>query len=123
YAFCGLPPPMTFSQIDPRSGAIPSYFLWNLRLLRWVGAIAGRPLPWPQHAPLDNPRPIVDWLQQRRRDGEVPHVHAFTSSAVIACRWAIENGVDISGTWFMLQGEPVTPAAIDTVRKAGCHAI
>ncbi len=123
YAFCGLPPPMTFSQIDPRSGAIPSYFLWNLRLLRWVGAIAGRPLPWPQHAPLDNPRPIVDWLQQRRRDGEVPHVHAFTSSAVIACRWAIENGVDISGSCFMLQGEPVTPAAIDTVRKAGCHAI
>lgn len=123
YAFCGLPPPATFSQIDPRSNAIPAYFRWNLRLLRWVSTVAGRPLPWPQHAPLDNPRPIVDWLQRRRRAGEVPYVHAFTSSAVIACRWAIDNGVDISGSWFVLQGEPVTAAAIATVRRAGCRAI
>lgn len=123
YALGGGSPPATFSQIDPESDAIPSYFRWNLRLLRWVSAAAGRPLPWPQYAPLDNPGPIVVWLQQRRRVGEVPHVHAFTSSAVIACRWAMENDVDISGSWFLLQGEPITPAAIDTVRQAGCHVI
>jgi hypothetical protein len=35
----------------------------------------------------------------------------------------MENGVDISGSWFTLQGEPITPAAIDTVRKAGCRSI
>ena len=86
YAFLGQLPPATFSQIDPESDVISSYFRWNLRLLRWVSSAAGRPLPWPQYAPLDNPRPIVDWLRQRRCTGEVPHVHAFTSSAVIACR-------------------------------------
>lgn len=123
YAFWDNLPSATFSQIDPESDAIPSYFLWNLRLLRWVSVAAGRPLPWPRYAPLNNPKPIVDWLHQRRRAGEVPHVHAFTSSAVIACRWAMENGVDISGSWFMLQGEPITRAAIATVRQAGCHPV
>ncbi|MDA1236615.1 MAG: hypothetical protein O3A53_17660, partial [Acidobacteria bacterium] len=123
YACWDGPPSATFSQIDPESDAIPSYFRWNLRLLRWVSGAARRPLPWPQYAPLDNPRPIVAWLHQRRRAGEVPHVHAFTSSAVIACRWAIEHEVDISGSWFTLQGEPITRAAINTLRQAGCRAI
>ena len=123
YAFFDSRMPATFSQIDPNSDAIHSYFRWNLRLLRWVGAAAGRPLPWPRFCPLDDPSPIVDWLRARRSAGEVPHVHAFTSSAVIACRTAAEKGVDISGSWFTLQGEPITPAAITTIRRAGCHAI
>jgi hypothetical protein len=123
YAFFNTRPPVTFSQIDPDSDATPSCFRWNLRLLRWVGAAAGRPLPWPRFCPLDDPSPIIDWLHARRCAGEVPHVQAFTSSVVIACRWAAERGVDISVSWFTLQGEPTTPAAIDTVRRAGCHVI
>lgn len=123
YAGFGTLPAAAFSQIDPNSKDIADYFRWNLRLLRWVGAISGRPLPWPAFTPLAEPRALAEWLQDQRQQGNTPHVQTFPSSAVIVSRWAMENGYDISGSWFTVSGEPITAAGIQTVEAAGCHVI
>jgi len=123
YAGFGDLPEATFSQVDPLSDQIPAYYRWNLRLLKWVSAAAGKPLPWPAYTPLAEPRALAEWLQVRRRAGETPHVFTFPSSAVILSRWALENGFDMSGSWFTLSGEPITEAGVNTIRAAGCHVI
>lgn len=121
YAGFGKPTAATFSQIDPAS--VEPYYLWNLRLLRWAGALAGRPIPWPTFAPLSNPAPLADWLVRTLRSGGTPHVFTFPGSAVILAQWAKQHGYDISGAWFTISGEPITAARLRTIRSAGCHVI
>ncbi len=116
-------PAATFSQIDPHSSDIPSYFRLNQRLLSWAGRLAARPLPWPIYAPLSDPSPLANWLQQVRRAGDTPHLQTFPGSAVVLARFAVENGYDISGTWITVSGEPITAARIATMQAAGCNVI
>ena len=116
-------PAATFSQVDPHSPEIPSYFRWNQRLLSWVSRFAGRHLPWPAYAPLSDPSPLAAWLQQVRRAGETPHLQTFPGSAVVLARFAMENGYDIRGTWVTVTGEPITAARITTMQAAGCNVI
>lgn len=116
-------PAATFSQIDPHSTDIPSYFRLNQRLLSWAGRLGGRPLPWPAYAPLSDPSPLAAWLQQVRRAGDTPHLQTFPGSAVVLARFAVENGYDISGTWITVSGEPITAARIETMNAAGCNVI
>ena len=123
YAGFGDPPAATFSQVDPGSADIGSYFRWNLRLMSWVGRLAGRPIPWPAYASLSDPSPLAKCLREMLRAGETPHVQTFPGSAVALTRWAVENDCDISGTWLTVSGEPITRARVATMRAAGCHVI
>jgi len=119
----GVPPAANFSLIDPSSGDIPPYYMWNLRLISWISRMAGRPLPWPIYAPVSDPSSLAAWLQDVHRSGEIPYVQTFPGSAVMLARWAVENGYDISGTWMTISGEPITDARVATIEAAGCHVI
>ena len=123
YAGFGDPPHACFSQIDPDSDDIASYFRWNLRLMGWGGRLAGRPLPWPIYTPLSDPSALAKWLQQTLGAGDVPHLFTFPGSAVVLSRFAVENDYDIGGTWLTLSGEPITPARVAAIKSAGCHVI
>ena len=123
YAGFGDPPAATFSQVDPDSPDIPTYFRWNLRLMNWAARLAGRPLPWPAYAPLSDPSPLAAWLEHTRRAGHTPHLQTFPGSAVVLSRWAVEHGYDISGTWLTISGEPITAARVATMKAAGCNVI
>jgi len=123
HAAFGLPPVRWFTQVDPLSRELHPRYRWSARILRWGGRLAGVPIPWPEHAPAENPRPIVDWMAGVLRRGETPHLRAFASAAVNVCRTASEAGVDLAGAQFTLVGEPCTPARRAVIESGGADGV
>jgi hypothetical protein len=123
YACFGEPPARWFSQVAPDAPNLDPVFRWNTRALYWSSRLAGVPLPEPIHAPLADARPVAAWLQEELQTGGIPHLFTFPSSAVAACRAAMEHGYDIAGAQFTLAGEPITAARLASVSKAGAQAL
>ncbi len=121
--FGGEPPRAWFTQIDPDDPLLPPIVKWNSRAMRWSSWLAGWPLPGPVACPLDNPEPVVRWMEEMLRSGETPMVFTFPGSAVRACTFAMERGISIAGGRFLVAGEPTTEARVSTVRRSGCEVI
>jgi hypothetical protein len=83
----------------------------------------GRPIPKPEHAPADDPGAAVRWLAEKRASGTPAVVSANPSSAVRAAGAAAEAGLDISGTSFLIGGEPVTPAKVRQITASGSRVV
>lgn len=108
-----------FSQVAPNARALHPRYRWSARIMRWGGLLAGVSLPLPRHVPLDDPRPIVDWLAATLGAGETPHLLTFPSSAIRVCAAARDAGRSLRGVQFMLGGEPITPARLEVITRAG----
>ncbi|MFB3776711.1 MAG: hypothetical protein ACE141_03840 [Bryobacteraceae bacterium] len=122
YGAMATRPSAWFSQVDPKAKDLHPVYRLNTRAMRWSSLMAGRPLPRPVHAPLTDPRPVLDWLQGALREGRTPHLFTFPSSAVALCRAAKVEGRDIAGARFTIGGEPVTEARLATIRAVGAEA-
>jgi hypothetical protein len=85
----------------------------------------GRPLPRPEHVPLDRASTVASWLAEKTADGAPAVIETTWSSAVRACIAAGEAGLDISGTLFRVGGEPATDAKAEAIAATGsrhaCH--
>jgi hypothetical protein len=123
YAALGLAPVAWFSQVDPASPALDQRYAWSARLLRWTARGAGRRLPAPRYAPLDQPLALAACIQERLQAGQVPHLLTFPSSAVELCRAASEAGLDLRGTQLSIGGEPITAARLAPLEAAGMTAL
>jgi hypothetical protein len=119
YAGSGVPLARWFSPLDPSSPELPPRYRWSVRLLRWGSRLGGVAVPRPRHVPLEDPRPIVDWLAGVLRSGRTPFLVAYVSSVVRLARAALESGIDLSGTHCLGTGEPLTAARRAAVRRAG----
>jgi hypothetical protein len=75
----------------------------------------------PRHVPVDDPLPIARWMTDVLREGARPHLVGFSSPIVALCRAASDAGLDLSGAWFSLDGEPLTRARLDVIRKVGAE--
>ncbi|MGH3028982.1 MAG: hypothetical protein ACRDMW_10560 [Gaiellaceae bacterium] len=60
------------------------------------------------------------WLARKRGEGSPAILAATPSSAVRVCRAAAEHGLDISGSFFRMGGEPYTAAKQKILADAGC---
>jgi hypothetical protein len=123
YACFGSPPGRWFSQIDPGDPSLDPVFRLNSWGMHIASYFAGVPIPRPIHTPLSNPQPLLKWSQQVIREGGVPHIFTFPSSAVAACKAAMNSGGDLEGTRFTIGGEPITRARLDSVRSVGATAL
>ena len=122
FARGGSPPRRWFTPV-PLGPSLPLRYRladWTCRVGGFLGGVA---LPGPTAAPLDDPRSLVDWLREVLDAGRIPHVWTFASSAVLACRAALEAGIDVAGARFTMGGEPTTPARRAAVEEAGCVAL
>jgi hypothetical protein len=122
-ASLGARPARWFSQVDAAAPGLHPRYRWSTRLLRSVGALCGVPLPRPQHVPVEDPRPIAEWIRELLARGHTPHLMSFASSIVRVCRVALAAGIDLAGARFTLMGEPVTAARLDVVRRAGAVGV
>ncbi len=111
-----------FSQVDAADPALHPRYRWSTRMMRWGGWLAGVALPAPRYVPLEDPRPIVDWLDATRAAGATPHLLTFPSAALRVCAAARAAGRDLDGVRFMLGGEPITAARLAVVAGAGATA-
>jgi hypothetical protein len=122
FSHFGAPVMRWFSQVDPRAPELHLRYRWSARALWWGGRLAGVPLPSPEYAPLDDPQPITRWMVGCLRAGQTPHLFAFASSAVRLSRAALDAGLDLRGAQFTLTGEPLTPARLAVIHRAGANA-
>lgn len=81
----------------------------------------GRPIVRPEHVRLDDAAVVAEWLASCVARGTPAFLSATTSSAVRACRAAVERGLDIRGTFIRASGEPLTPGKVRAIEAAGCR--
>jgi hypothetical protein len=120
YVKLGLPVEKWFSQNHPRSPGWKAYLFTRFTVhgSRWWGGA----IPAPQHVPMGEARQVARWLAEVRKRGMPAMLDTHAGSGVRVCHAAVEERLDISGTFFRLGSEPYTPAKERVIRGAGCDA-
>jgi hypothetical protein len=111
-----------FSQVDPADPGLDRVFRLSERALRWGVRLGGVRLPHPVWAPLEDPRPLLQWIRGVLDQGRTPYVRSFASSIVRLATAALEAGIDLRGTKSTMAGEPITQTRLDIVAAAGIEA-
>jgi len=122
FAACGLVMRRWFSQLDPADPGLHPRYRWSARAMSWGGRLAGVRLPRPEHAPLENPLVIASWMRTVRRQGRLPRLMTYASSAARLGQAVWTAGQDLEGARIEISGEPVTPARLAAVRRVGAEA-
>ncbi len=123
YAKCGAPPLRWFSPVDPAAPGLHPRYRWGARAIRWGSRMAGVPLPHAEHVPVDDPLPIARWMAGVLEMGGIPLLLTYSSPAVRLCQAALAAGLDLRGAELRLYGEPITPARLAVIRRAGAEAL
>jgi hypothetical protein len=77
----------------------------------------------PEYCPIERADQVARWLNARKLEGRPALMDAQVGLAVRACNVALAEGIDISGTFFRLGGEPLTQAKLDVISGVGCRAV
>ncbi len=112
-----------FSQVDPELPGMHSRYRHSVKVIRWGAALGGHRLPKPEYAPVQDPQPVLDWMQEVLRRGQRPHVVTLVSSGVSLSKLARAQKVDLTGAVLTLGGEPFTRARHKRVSQTGARAI
>lgn len=84
--------------------------------------LSGRRLPRPELTPPDSADRVAHWLAEAKGRGRPAVLIPPVSAAVRVCLAAQELGLDISGTFLRLGGEPFTADRARVIAEAGCRA-
>jgi hypothetical protein len=104
--------PLRFAPSEWRHYAFTRYVLHASRA-------GGRPLPMPEHVPLADARVVARWLAEKSARGTPAYLEASASSAVRACLAARADRLDITGTLFRVDSEPLTEGRARIVLETG----
>lgn len=118
----GRPLERWFSPVAGNARAGASYD-WALRAAAVAGRSAGVRLPRPEPVDADDPAPVLAWLKEVRQRGRTPLLHLYPSAAARLSDVAVRAGLTLEGVWLSLRGEPVTPARVAAVRRAGAQVL
>jgi hypothetical protein len=123
YAAAGMRPARWFSPVRPDSPGLHPRYRWSARTMRWASLAAGAALPRPEHALLENPSPVLDWIGAVLAAGATPYIHMISSAAVRLVEAARARGQALDGLRITMGSEPVTAARLLPVRDAGIAAL
>ena len=98
-------------------------FLFFTYYTVYASRLLANPLPNPIHTPLEDAVEVARWLALKKEEGTPAFFDTQASTCVRTCIAAIESGIDISGTRFVIGGEPYTKAKGKVISDAGCQAI
>ena len=119
----GTPPLQWFSQVDTNSRELSSRYNLSHLVIRIAGALAGIRVPPTQYVSLEDPRPILHWMEDCLSRGKTPYLLTFSTSAVRLAQSAASEGINLQGAKISMSGEPSTPARLETVRNSGADAL
>jgi hypothetical protein len=123
YAKLGRPVERWFSQTKLEfTPATWKYFLFTVYTVR-AGRIFGCAMPMPEYVPLPEAIRVARWLKEKKDAGTPALLDTSASPGVRVCLAAKQHGLDISGTFFRLGGEPFTSAKAQVMADAGCRAV
>ncbi|MBM3155803.1 MAG: hypothetical protein FJ004_00780 [Chloroflexi bacterium] len=89
------------------------------RYVIYGGKLWGAKLVKPEYVSPDQAVKIAQWLAYAKKQFGGSILHCFVSSAVKVSQAAIENRLDISGSYFFVTGEPLTEAKLEQIRASG----
>lgn len=119
----GRPTSRWFSQTRPRTGSLRHAVFARAALT--VARLGGARIPAPQYTPAAQAGQVASWLADQRRTGAPAILVTPASAGVRTCRAALDGGIDIGGTLFVLGGEPYTEAKAAVLAETGsrglCH--
>jgi hypothetical protein len=99
-------------------GLFTAYTLWSGR--RLAGGVRR-----PEYCPPSEAARVARWLDRCRQEGPPAVLDAQAGLAVRVSRAAEAEGIDLSGTFFRVGGEPLTAGKARTITEAGarvaCH--
>jgi hypothetical protein len=119
----GAPTARWFLSVDPAAPGLHARYRWSAPALRVGGILAGKTMPSPVIAPVDDPMPVVGWLADVRATGHTPHLWSFVTPAVRLSQAALSAGLDLEGVRLTITGEPVTQARLEAIERAGGEAV
>lgn len=115
----GGPVDFWFTPNSPAWGAEPwksvVFQKYAVAASRWTGY----PLQAPVHVPVSEPAPVVRELARFVQAGTPGRLDAPVSSCLRAATFAMDHGLDLSGSWFRMGGEPLTAAKAEIFARAG----
>lgn len=91
--------------------------LTNLLVLE--AKFAGSKTPFPTYLPEDDFLPVVTSIARLKLEGKTCILRAGVSRAVRVAAAALDHGVDISGSMFLVGGEALTDAKRAVIERAG----
>jgi hypothetical protein len=83
----------------------------------------GRPVPRPEHVPLEEAGRVAAWLAQQASRGRPAVLNTNSASAVRVAMAARAARIDIGGTLFRCGSEPLTDGKLDAIIAAGARAV
>jgi len=90
-------------------------------LLVLTSNLLGGGVPFPTYLPHNDFAGVAAWIARCRTQRGACVVGSFTSPAVRVAASAMENGLDISGTVFLVAGEALTDAKRAVIERAGAE--
>jgi hypothetical protein len=85
--------------------------------------LCGVPVAKPEHCTPESAERVARWLAATKREGRPAILDTQPSLGVRTCVAAQDEGLDISGTFLRVGGEPYTAAQAEVVAAAGCRAV
>jgi hypothetical protein len=123
FAHIGNPVRRWFSQVSEDQVRVD----WEKRL--GVGAIfaihraCGNPLAEPEFTALEDAGRVARWAAHARQECGRCVVYTFAASAVRVCHAAADLNLDLTGTRFLVTGEPLTRHKEREIAAAGAAAV
>lgn len=93
------------------------------RAILMAAEICGAQIPVPEYTPAIEARKVANWLAEQRAMGTPAILACPASAGVRTCQAALQFGLDISGTLFVLSSEPYTDAKAAVITQTGSRAV
>jgi hypothetical protein len=97
------------------------HYRWLTWAMARMASCLGAHVPFPTYLPPNDFAPVAEWIAQRNTAGLECVVGSATSPAVRVASVALERGLDISGTAFLVGGEALSDAKRAVIESAGAR--
>jgi len=103
--------------------SLPFQYRAGASYLRWLVKMNGRYIPAIEYVDLNNAGKIAEWLATIRAQRKTPCLLTYASSALRICRVALDHGISVEGSRFVVLGEPYTEAKRRVFVRAGATVV
>ena len=116
----GRPPDRWFAQSRPSYRGRTWRHAVLADCLIHAGRLHGAAIPIPEPVPLGDAHLVAQWLAAQRAAGAPAVLKTNVASGIRVCLAARERDLDIAGSFFRVDSEPLTPARAAVFARAGC---
>jgi hypothetical protein len=119
----GNPVTRWFSPVNEHEIQSPLRHRLALRFIIYGARFWGARLVKPEYVGIQEAVKVARWIAETKKQFGKCSFDCYVSLAVKICQAAIENGLDIQGTFFTVSGEPLTAAKRRQIESAGVVVI